>query len=85
MLQYRRIFLKKAPHLNKNSHRLPNVTRRILRNKQRILWSPMPNEHPEHFYSLPATVVPVLVKIDKGKERKKIHVGMQSPFLGRFS
>ena len=30
----------------KNSQRLPIVSRRILHSKKKILWSPMPNEHP---------------------------------------
>ena len=42
------IILKEAPRLNKknNSHRPPNVSRRNLHNKWRILLSPMPNQHP---------------------------------------
>ena len=36
---------KEAPHLTKNSHRLPNISRRILHSKWGILQSPMPNEH----------------------------------------
>ena len=39
--------LKEAPHLSKNSPKLPNVSRRILRSKWRILQSLMPNEHPD--------------------------------------
>lgn len=37
---------QEAPHLNKKSHRLLTFSRRILDSKQRILQSPMPNEHP---------------------------------------
>ena len=32
--------LKEVQRLNKNCHKLPNISRRILR-------SPMPNEHPD--------------------------------------
>jgi len=37
---------KEAPPLNKNSHRLLNISWRILHSKRRILPSLMPNEHP---------------------------------------
>ena len=40
---------KEAPRLTKNSHRLPNINRRILRSKWGILQSPMPNKHPGLF------------------------------------
>ena len=39
--------LKEAPRLIESSHRLPNVCRRILRTKQKLLQSPMSNEHPD--------------------------------------
>ena len=38
--------LKEAPPLNKNSHRLLNISQRILHSKRRILPSPMPKKHP---------------------------------------
>ena len=38
-------YFERVPRLNKNCHRLSNVSWRILRSKQRILQSPMPNEH----------------------------------------
>ena len=42
----RKNILKEAPPLNKNRHRLLNVSQRILRSKQTILPSPMPKKHP---------------------------------------
>ena len=47
VLCYKRIFWKRLHVRIKNSHRLPDVFRRILRSKWRILRSLMPNEHPE--------------------------------------
>ena len=38
-------YLKEAPRLDKNSHGLLNISRRILCSKQRILSSSMHNEH----------------------------------------
>lgn len=37
---------KEASHLTKNSHRLPNINRRILHSKWQVLQSPMPSKHP---------------------------------------
>ena len=42
--------LKKAPHLGiKTTHRLPNISWRILHSKRRSLLFPMPDEHPDKF------------------------------------
>ena len=38
--------LKEAPPLNTNSHRLLNISQRILHSKRRILPSPMPKKRP---------------------------------------
>ena len=43
---------KEAPRLTKNSHRLPNINRRILHSKWGILQSLMPNEHPGLFVAV---------------------------------
>ena len=39
--------LKEVPHVSKNSHKLPDVSRRIFHSKWKIHQSPMPNEHPD--------------------------------------
>ena len=66
--------MKEAPHLNKNSHRLPNVSRTIQYSKERILQSPMPNEYPanlhhswpEKFKALRFNLIGILVPLAAG-------------------
>ena len=66
--------MKEAPHLNKNSHRLQNVSRTIQCSKERILQSPMPNEYPanlhhswpEKFKALRFNLVGILVPLAAG-------------------
>ena len=46
----RYFILKETPHLNKNSHRLLNVSWRIQCSRWRVLQSLMPNKHPEKVF-----------------------------------
>ena len=45
--------MKEAPHLSRNSHKLPDVSRRIFHSKWKIHQSLMPNEHPDLVRTLP--------------------------------
>ena len=57
----------------KNSHRLPNVTHRILCNKRRILRSLMPNEHPvSNFWKIIGNLIARydMQGIDFGKKKE---------------
>ena len=67
--------MKEAPHLNKNSHRLPDVSQTIQHSKERILRSPfMPNEYPanlqhswpEKFKALRFNLIGILVPLVAG-------------------
>ena len=66
VLCYRRIFWKRCYIWIKKSHKLPNVSQRILYGKQRILWSLMPNEHRESVFMLFVSISSIFMSLFKG-------------------